>query len=150
MKTQIVLTGILQLKVEEFADDLRFYDLADRLTNIPVAKLTEELHVTLVHQQFIAPYRSVISDMMPAVVAAIPVPDLVLGYKIHEIKREKRTSWIVLLRNQDAWRMYVNRFMAMVGLPIDPEPRRVYHISVANLTGSPFDSVGDVSVSDLA
>jgi hypothetical protein len=48
---------------------------------------------------------------------------------------------VVWLENQDKMKDYVNQIMEMVGGPMDPEPGRRFHISLANLTGNPGDSV---------
>jgi len=102
----------------------------------------DKMHITLVHQMFTNGISQNLGFPQP--------PPIMLGTKIHKISRDKRTSWIVLLSNQGEWRRYVNTVCYIHGLPPGPEPYRVYHVSIANLTGSPYDSVGDVDVSDLA
>lgn len=85
--------------------------------------------------------------------SALPKPPpLLLGERVFKVERPhlKRASWIVLCQQQEDFRHYVNKVLLQFGLSPDPEPRRVYHVSLANLKGDPFMSVGDVSVSDLA
>ena len=52
-----------------------------------------------------------------------------------------RRSWSVELVNQDVMHGYINEVMTMIGGQPNPEPDRVFHISLANLTGNPGDSV---------
>ena len=53
-----------------------------------------------------------------------------------------KKSWAVELENQDEMRKYVAEFMELLGdTNINPEPERKFHISLANLTGNPQDSV---------
>ena len=53
-----------------------------------------------------------------------------------------RKSWVVWVRNQAELKAYVQDVIQLVGGPPgDPEPFRRFHISIANLTGNPGDSV---------
>ena len=52
-----------------------------------------------------------------------------------------RKSWVAWLGNQDEMKDDINQIMEMVVGPPDPEPSRRFHISLANLTGNPGDSV---------
>ena len=69
-------------------------------------------------------------------------PDIVLGDKIYEKTTPEKKSWAVDLVNQDEMRNYVKQVMETLGSDnLNPEPERVFHISLANLTGNPHDSV---------
>jgi hypothetical protein len=134
----VSLSKILKCSVE--ANQIQHYlkDLPPEAK--PLAD--DKMHITLMHQSF--------ANDLPHDAKFPEHPAILLGEKIFMIKRDKRTSWIVLLAIQGEWRRYVKKVCYENGLSPDPEPYRVYHVSIANLTGSPFDSVGDVDVSDLA
>jgi len=72
-----------------------------------------------------------------------PTPPVILGNEWEERVDEElgRKSWVAWVENQDELRNYVNQVMGIVGGPPDPEPDRRFHISLANLTGNPGDSV---------
>ena len=55
---------------------------------------------------------------------------------------ENGVPWAVRLTNQEEMREYVKNIMKMLGSPnTNPEPERVFHITLGNLTGNPHDSV---------
>ena len=95
------------------------------------------LHVTLVHQNILKPFRKQIKDM------EFPTPPPIrLEDEIWIRQSPGKTSWAVRLENQDEMRDYVGQVMEILGSPnTDPEPERVFHISLANLTGEVRDSV---------
>jgi hypothetical protein len=154
MLKKVEFTGILQCKIAPGeVEDPRLKTLIEQLPE--EAKVIDGLHVTLVHQHYLKPMKRSIeltANFEPQTGSMWPpfIPEVDLGERIHIVERGKKKAWIVLMRNQFEWRAYVNRCMAMLGLPTNPEPYRVYHITLANLTGKPFDSVGDVDVSDFA
>ena len=91
------------------------------------------LHVTLVHQSILKPFRKQIKDM------EFPTPPPI---RLEDEIWIRQTSWAVRLENQDEMRDYVGQVMEILGSPnTDPEPERVFHISLANLTGEVRDSV---------
>ena len=115
-----------------------------------VASLPEEaiplgddsLHVTLIHQSILKPYRKVLKKMSKA--GELPAaPNVVLDPQVEERvdKELGRKSWVAWVKNQDDMKNYVNQIMELVGGQPNPEPNRVFHISLANLTGNPGDSV---------
>lgn len=95
------------------------------------------LHVTLVHQSILEPFEKQIKNM------EFPIPPpIILEDEIWRRESPGKTSWAVRLENQDEMREYVDQIMKMLNSPnTDPEPERVFHISLANLTGNPKDSV---------
>ena len=103
----------------------------------------DKFHVTLAHQSVLKPYRKQLKQlskdgMLP------PPPTVVLENIIEERVDETldRKSWVVWVSNQDELKAYVQDVIqSMGGPPGDPEPARRFHVSVANLTGHPGDSV---------
>ena len=96
------------------------------------------LHITLIHQDILKPYREKIKGM-----ALPPEPEVILapGYEEKVDEALERKSWVVQVENQEDLREYVNEVMALVKGPPDPEPNRIFHITLANLTGNSGDSV---------
>jgi hypothetical protein len=103
----------------------------------------DKFHVTLAHQSVLKPYRKQLKqlskdDMLP------PAPPVVLEGNVEERVDEAldRKSWVVWVSNQAELKAYVQDVIQSVGGPPgDPEPSRRFHISIANLTGNPGDSV---------
>jgi hypothetical protein len=61
-----------------------------------------------------------------------------------------RTAWIVKVTQKEKLRQLVDELAQSVGLKLSEyECRRLFHISIANLSGSPYDSIGDVSDNDV-
>jgi hypothetical protein len=102
----------------------------------------EKLHVTLIHQSILKPYRKSHAlktmEFPPA-----PLPILETSIKEQVDDAQGKRSWTVGLQNQAEMKAYVQEVMQLLGAPPgDPEPGRHFHISIANLTGKPGDSVG--------
>ena len=99
----------------------------------------DKLHVTLIHQGILKPYRKELKTMeLP------PAPVAILETSIEERSDavQGKKSWVVWLQNQAEMKAYVQEVMQLLGAPAgDPEPDRRFHISIANLTGNPGDSV---------
>tara|TARA_R110000824_G_scaffold82445_2_gene206684 strand:+ start:1452 stop:1910 length:459 start_codon:yes stop_codon:yes gene_type:complete len=97
----------------------------------------EDLHITLIHQSILKPFHEQIKNM------ELPIPPPInLDDEVWERESLDKKSWAVRLVNQDEMREYVGKIMELLGSPnLDPEPERVFHISLANLTGKPQDSV---------
>tara|TARA_Y100000034_G_scaffold88838_1_gene106715 strand:+ start:2638 stop:3108 length:471 start_codon:yes stop_codon:yes gene_type:complete len=102
----------------------------------------DRLHVTLVHQSILKPYRKMLKKMSKAGELP-PAPAVVLDPQVEERVDEElgRKSWVAWVKNQNDMKNYVNEIMEIVGGQPNPEPNRVFHISLANLTGNPGDSV---------
>jgi hypothetical protein len=97
----------------------------------------DDLHVTLIHQSILKPFRKEIKS-----VNFPPAPEPILDDDIWERESLGKKSWAVKLVNQDEMRDYVTEVMNILGSQNNnPEPERVFHISLANLTGNPHDSV---------
>ena len=97
----------------------------------------EDFHVTLIHQSILKPFEEEIKNI------ELPVPPpIILDDKVFERTSPGKKSWAVKLSNQDEVRDYVREIMELLGSPnTDPEPERRFHVSLANLTGKPKDSV---------
>ena len=96
-----------------------------------------DLHVTLLHQSILKPFEEQLNKL------ELPAPPLIiLNDKVFERKSPGKKSWAVRLQNQDETRDYVKKIMELLGSTnTDPEPERRFHVSLANLTGNPLDSV---------
>jgi hypothetical protein len=102
----------------------------------------KDLHVTLLGYETLEPYREALLAIREA--GGMPSgPEIKLISDIEERINDAsgKRSWVVWLENQQDMKDYVNQVMEMVSGPLDPEPNRRFHISIANLTGNPHDSV---------
>ena len=137
----VKFSGILKLVPDEDTiSELRTISASLPPDAVPLSE--DKWHVTLAHQSVLKPYRKQLKRIDKA--GEMPSgPRVVLLPEIEERIDDAlgRKSWVVWLENQDEMRDYVNQIMEMVGGPLDPEPNRRFHISLANLTGNPGDSV---------
>ena len=71
----------------------------------------------------------------------IPEPDFRIDFEdsIQKITQGKSTSWYVRIKQQKEIKQYVKDILGNV-----PNPKRVYHVSLANRTGKKGDSVAIV------
>jgi len=102
----------------------------------------DRLHVTLAHQSVLKPFRKQLKALSKS--GGLPsAPPVVIGDAWEERVDEAagRKSWVVGVENQEELREYVNQVMGLVDGSPNPEPDRRFHISLANLTGNPGDSV---------
>ena len=137
LSEEVKLQGILKLTpTPEVVAQAR--DIMQTLPPEAVPFPDERLHITLAHQSVLRPFRKQLKTMdLPE------PPEAILGTEWEEKVDEElgRKSWSVELVNQDDMRAYINHIMELVGGPLDPEPNRRFHVSLANLTGNPGDSV---------
>ena len=115
-------------------------DLQNQIKDSAAVSLPEKaIHVTAVHQSVVKPFRKQLKKMqLPP--APEPILDVQKGIEIKQYGSKK--SWAIQLKNQDQMRDYVGQLMELLGNEnTNPEPDRVFHISLANLTGNPHDSV---------
>ena len=110
---------------------------------------SEVRHVSLIHQRILKPHRKELKGLYKAGKLPGTPPSIKLGPKAHKVSRGGRTSWFAVIANGAEVRRYVNAFMQEIGGAANPEPDRLYHVSIANLTGARKDSVGDVSKGDV-
>ena len=138
---QVKFSGILKLMPDEgITQELR--QISAQLPPEAVPLPEDKWHVTLAHQSVLKPYRKQLKAMGKADEIP-PGPPPVLLSEIEERVDDAlgRKSWVVWLENQDEMKTYINQIMEMVGGSPDPEPSRRFHVSLANLTGNPGDSV---------
>jgi len=128
--------GILKINPSILViSDLR--SLQENLPSDAVRLQEKDLHVTLIHQSILKPFEEQLEEMQ------LPLaPPIILDDEIFERTSPGKKSWAIRLRNQDEMRDYVGQIMELLGSPnTDPEPERRFHVSLANLTGDPHDSV---------
>jgi len=134
---EVKYSGILKLKpTPEVISQAKavMADLPPEAVPLP----DKALHVTLIHQNILKPYRKQLKGMpLP------PEPEVILapGYEEKVDEALDRKSWVVQVENQEDLRNYVNEVMELLGAEADPEPERIFHITLANLTGNSADSV---------
>jgi hypothetical protein len=137
LNEEVKLQGILKLTpTPEVVAQAK--DIMQTLPPEAVPLPDERLHVTLAHQSVLKPFRKQLKTM------ELPEPpEAILATDWEEKVDEElgRKSWFVELVNQDDMRAYINHIMELVGGALDPEPNRRFHVSLANLTGNPGDSV---------
>ena len=96
----------------------------------------DRLHVTIIHQSVLKPFRKLMKNIeLPA------PPSISIGSEIKAACEGEKKSYFVEINEQQKLKDYVNEVMTMVGGPADPEPSRVFHISLTNKTGNPHDSI---------
>ena len=142
---EVKLQGILKTTPTEVMEQLRklVQDLPEEAVSLP----EDKWHVTLIHQSILKPYRKKLKSMQKAGELAAflgdapaAVIDEKRGVVMRSDEEKGRKSWVVYLKNQDAMQKYVNGLMEKLGGKPKPEDRE-FHISLANLTGNPSDSV---------
>ncbi len=133
---EVKYSGILKIKPSHIVIS-ELEALQAMLPEEAVRLPAEYLHVTLIHQSILKPFRKQIKNM------ELPnPPPITLDDKVFERPAPGKKSWAVKLKNQDEMREYVTQIMEMLGSSnTDPEPERRFHVSLANLTGEPKDSV---------
>ena len=138
-ESEVKHSGIIKLKLNPDVTH-KVLKLQDSIKDEGAVKLPEEaLHVTLIHQSFMEPHKKQLEKMeLPE--APDPMLDEEKGILVKEASDKK--SWAIELENQDEMREYVVGLMGLLGdANTDPEPERKFHITLANLTGNPQDSV---------
>jgi len=120
-----VFSGIVKMLPANAPLDIQNNILPRHPELLPIA--AEKLHITLLHQTIAKPLKG---RELPQYDGAITFGDCYIA------KRGDLVSAFVVVNEQDELRAYVDSF----GVGI--EPTRVYHISLANLTGKTSESVG--------
>jgi len=90
------------------------------------------LHITLVHQSLLKPYKKQLKNM-----SFPPEPKVILANDVKPYFNEAqgRKSWVIEVENQDDLRDYTRKVMEMIGGDPNPDPSRTYHMTMANLVG---------------
>ena len=131
---EVKFSGILKTMPTESLGQLQ--ELAQGLPEEAVLLPEEKWHVTLIHQSILKPFKKELKSMeFPPAPAARLIPE------VEERSDGEKRSWVVWLENQEEMQAYVNQLMEQLGGQPDPEPERRFHVSLANLTGQPGDSV---------
>ena len=141
LNEEVKFSGILKLMPDpEIISQAK--SLIETLPSEAIPLGDDRLHVTLAHQSVLKPFKKQLKAMAKAGELP-PAPPVILSNDWEERVDEElgRKSWVAWAENQDELRNYVNQIMELVGGPADPEPERRFHISLANLTGNPGDSV---------
>ena len=136
LSEEVIYSGILKLKPNpEIIAQAKA--IMETLPHDAVPLPDKALHITLVHQGVLKKYRPLLKNLILP-----PDPPVILATDYEEKIDEAlgRKSWVVLVENQEDLRNYVNEVMALVKGPPDPEPARVFHMTLANLTGDSGDS----------
>ena len=138
--SNVVFDGILKIKLSDeqisFIEQLELPPEAVRLKK-------KYLHVTLIHQSFLKEYRDELKVKCKSG-ELLEAPSVVLesGVSVRTDESLGRKSWVIWIQNQLDLRCYVEMFMGdLTGVRSFPEPDRVFHVSIANLTGNRGDSV---------
>lgn len=130
--------GILKIETGALTASLRA--AAEALPAEAIALPEGKWHVTLCHQSFLKPFRRELKKLSKE--GLFPPPPAILLGDTPQVREDLgRKSWVLWVQNQQELRAYLNSILVLVGCPPDPEPDRRFHISLANLTGNPGDSV---------
>jgi hypothetical protein len=98
----------------------------------------DHFHITLIHQDVLSQFRKRLKSMT---FPPIDFP-IILDSDVYERTSPGKKSWAVKVVNQGDLREYVKDILEILGsYNTDPEPERRFHVSLANLTGNPHDSV---------
>tara|TARA_R110000803_G_scaffold169300_4_gene232294 strand:+ start:374 stop:997 length:624 start_codon:yes stop_codon:yes gene_type:complete len=135
-KSQVKYSGILKLSLDTMvkseAEALQIF-----LPQEAVRLSPDSFHLTLLHQGILKPFAAQLKDMdYPS------PPPIILDDVVFKRTSPGKKSWAVRVVNQNEMREYVKHIMDLLGSQnTNPEPERVFHVSLANLTGEPKDSV---------
>ena len=135
-ENEVKYSGILKIKVpQELWGDIERYQ--QQVPSDAVLLASKDLHVTLVHQSILSNFKDKLGKM-----DFLKPPPIELEDEVWERSSPGKKSWAIRVKNQDDMRNYVKQVMKSLGSQnLNPEPERVFHVSIANLTGQPKDSV---------
>lgn len=146
-------TGILKLSLnEDIIEKLTFHQeqiMDENPEYQPLPK--DKLHITLIHQSIFKKNNAKGENLGKALSNLIKEGNLpeytnkiTLSNEVKFADVGGKQSYYVEVENQELLREYINLVMSKIGGDTNPEPERVFHISLCNKTGSPFDSVAKV------
>lgn len=146
---QLAINDVNVQQTQKMLDFIKTFD--DVTTPIP----RENLHITLL--KLSRDQRLLFQKKWPIIPTTIPMISLKEeAYMIirpsdgSDLNSKARRAWIMLVNEQAELRKLVDEFVESNDIVIsDYEKRRPFHVSIANTTGSPFDSVGDVEWNDI-
>jgi len=93
----------------------------------------DKLHVTMLHQQLAKPLKGAVLPPLQTEITFNPS-------QIYSVERDGKKSVFAVVVEQEALKRYMEELAQQTNIQI--EPNRVYHVTVANLTGNVADSVG--------
>lgn len=129
-------SGILKIKPDH-TNNSELKTLQAMLPEEAIRLPEKDFHVTLIHQSILKPFHKQIKE-----IEFPPPPPIILDDEVWERESLGKKSWAVKLINQEEMQKYVKEVMESLGSQnVNPEPERRFHISLANLTGDPHDSV---------
>lgn len=97
----------------------------------------DKLHITLLNQAVLKPFAKELKEK------SFPEYDGPITYgDSYFITRDQKESVFVVIKEQGKLSNYISRTLEEMGINAKPEPNRIYHITLANKTGNPHDSVG--------
>jgi len=137
----VSFSGILKLSPsQEIAEQVK--RLSEELPDEAIMLGDDKLHVTLIHQSILKPYRKEIKrlfkeDKFPQFSSSIQLEDELIEKTNDDLGRK---SWRLNVKGQGELQDYVNSVMELLGGGPNPEDR-MFHVTIANLTGNPGDSV---------
>ena len=129
---EVEYQGILKLSLSSDASS-QAEAIQVTLPEEAVRLQNKDLHVTLLHQSVLKPFKRQIKNL------ELPEsPEVFLEDDVWVRESPGKKSWAVRVANQDEMRDYVRQVMSLLGSQnTNPEPERVFHVSLANLTGNP-------------
>ncbi len=142
----LVLQGILLLHPNEQIKS-QLIQLANEVKEknadaIPLQP--DKMHLTLAHQSVFKDKE--VAKKLKELIASntLKIPEIKLGevvIKIGEGDQQGRKTWAVKIENQKDFKDFVDDIKQKVGSTVNEPQERVFHFSLANLTGNPGDSV---------
>ncbi|MFA6270670.1 MAG: hypothetical protein WC657_05705 [Candidatus Paceibacterota bacterium] len=127
----VAFTGILVAEVTEVIP-----------ANIPEGYVrVDHTHITLLSSELSKAVRAYLKSNWGA--SSLPAfPNVTFG-ETYLADNGKKASLVATCNEQAEIRAWVQQVVAILGLDVQVDPSRVYHVSIANRTGSQFDSVPD-------
>jgi len=165
----LVLQGILLLHPNEQIKN-QLIQMANKVKeNNPdaVPLQPDKMHLTLAHQNVFKQKKDVVQNLIKLInsntldtqnliklinsntletpeINTLNIPEIKLGevvVKIGEGDQQGRKTWAVKIENQKDFKDFVDGIKKVVGSEVSEPQERVFHFSLANLTGNPGDSV---------
>jgi len=104
------------------------------------------MHLTLAHQNVFKQKKDVVQNLIAS--NSLTIPKIKLKELTNDDLKGRtaedqpgRKSWRIELENQEDFKNFVNEIKAKVGSEVSEPQERVFHFSLANLTGNPGDSI---------
>ena len=105
-------------------------------------KQVTSLHITLLSSELPKAVRKELKGIWG--MSSLPeFPSITFESKPFFANNGKKESLVLNCNEQDEIRAWLVEVIAILGLSVTVNPERVFHLSVANRTGSKFDSVPD-------